>query len=218
MALVGDKSGTSKEANVDLLTSNSETNEVSSDILQMITSMKANTDRINDLIAALMAERNHPPTWALDENENPSFQRYTSANQSKSVASMNAIPAAAKTATLRTAQTATLRTAQTATLRTAQTATLRTAQTAILRTAQTATSQPAQAEPTFESRETFIDPMQRSFEEDVLSLYGGKKFDDHQDTDLEGEADNDSFLQALNEWLLPSEDYDPPYQTHWQKL
>ena len=62
MALVGNESATTKEANVDLLTSNSETNEVSSDILQMITSMKANMDHTNDLLAALMAERNHPPT------------------------------------------------------------------------------------------------------------------------------------------------------------
>ena len=54
MALVGDKSATSKEANVDLLTSNSETNEVSSDILHMITSIKANTDHINHQHGHLM--------------------------------------------------------------------------------------------------------------------------------------------------------------------
>ena len=100
MALVGDESAMPKEATVDLPTSNSETNEVSSEILQMITSMKANMDHTNDLLAALMAERTHPPTWAVDENENPPFQQFTSANESKSVASMNAIPVAAQTATL----------------------------------------------------------------------------------------------------------------------
>jgi len=202
MAHVGDESATPKEATVDLPTSNSETNEVSSEILQMITSMKANMDHTNDLLAALMAERTHPPTWAVDENENPPFQRFTSANESKSVASMNAIPVAAQTATILAVSTANLPAAQTATLGAAQ----------------AATSQPARTELTFESTETFIDPMQRSSEEDVLSLYGGKEFDDHQDTDLESEADNDSFLQALNESLLPSEDYGPPISDPLAKI
>jgi len=115
---------------------------------------------------------------------------------------MNAIPAAAQTATLLPVPTVNFPGAHTVTLRTAQ----------------TATSQPARAEPTCESRETFIDPMQRSSEEDVSSLYGGKEFDDHQDTDLEGKADNDSFLQALNEWLLPSEDYGPPISDQLAKI
>ena len=69
MAFVGDESATPKEANADLQAS-SEGNEVSHDIMHMITSMKANMDQANDLLAALMAEMNHPPTWALHENGN----------------------------------------------------------------------------------------------------------------------------------------------------
>ena len=50
--------------------------------------------------------------------------------------------------------------------------------------------------------------MQRSSGEDVLSLYGGKELDDQQGPHFGREVDNDSFLQALDESLLPFEDYD----------
>ena len=67
MALVGDEA--TKEANGDLQTTDSEASEVSSDILQVTTSMKANMDQNNDLLAAFMVERNRSPTWALRETE-----------------------------------------------------------------------------------------------------------------------------------------------------
>ena len=94
MAFVGVEAATPKEANMEIQTSDTEANDVSSDTMHMITSMKANMDHKNDILAALMAERKRPPTWALNENQNPSFKCFAS----NSVTSKNAIPGVVQTA------------------------------------------------------------------------------------------------------------------------
>ena len=197
MASKGDESTTpkevSKEVEVDITTPATESHHASSDILQAISSMKANLDQTNQILATLMAERKRPPTW-LPDGDHPSFKRSMTEHDLESVASKNATSGAAQTANFPAAQTANFTAAQTANFHSAQT------------------------ETTFESTETSIDPMQRSSEEDVLSLYGGKEFDDHQGSDLEEEVDNDSLLNGLNELLLPSEDQGPPISDQLAKI
>ena len=188
--------------NIDTETSDTEPCDVSPNVMEMIISMKAQMDHTNDILAALMAERTHLPTWVLEENHNPPFQRLASAYEANSVASKNVTSDAAQTASLTAAQTANSQAAQTAPLLAAQ----------------AAISQPAQAEPIFESTETLIDPIQRYSDEDILSLYGGKEFDDHPGSNLDADIDNDSFLQVLNESLLPSEDQRPPISEPLAKI
>ena len=140
-----------------LHTSDTETNDVFSNVMEMTISMKAQMDHTNDTLAAFMVERKHPPPWALVENHNPSFQCLASTYESNSLASKNAI----------------LEATQTASLAAAQTATSQASQTAPLLAVQTAISQPAQADPILESTETSINPMQRSSEEDILRFCAG---------------------------------------------
>ena len=118
------------------------------DIIQVIFSMKANSDQTNQILATLMAERKRPPTWALDGNH-PSFKGLMTEHDPESVASKDATSGVAQTANFPAAQTANFPAAQTATFH------------------------PSQTETTYESTETFIDPV-RSSEEDVLSLCGGE--------------------------------------------
>ena len=147
MASKGDKSTTpkevSKEVEVDITTPATESHHASSDILQAISSMKANLDQTNQILATLMAERKRPPTW-LPDGDHPSFKRSMTEHDLESVASKNATSGAAQTANFPAAQTANFTAAQTANFHSAQT------------------------ETTFESTETSIDPMQRSSEEDVF--------------------------------------------------
>ncbi len=62
----GDESTTPKEASkeveVDITTPVTENHHTSSDILQVISSMRANLDQTNQILATLMAERKRPLT------------------------------------------------------------------------------------------------------------------------------------------------------------
>ena len=92
MASKGDESTTpkevSKEVEVDITTPATESHHASSDILQAISSMKANLDQTNQILATLMAERKRPPTW-LPDGDHPSFKRSMTEHDLESVASKN---------------------------------------------------------------------------------------------------------------------------------
>eukprot|EP00794_Sanderia_malayensis_P004155 gene4155-4710_t len=119
---------------------------------------EARMDQTNEILATLMAERKRPPEAHFDGYPYPPTKRVMIDDDLESVASMNAIPRAAQTATFIAAQTANFRAAEAENSQAAQAANF----------------QPAQTETPDESTETQVTHTQRSSEDDVLSLYGGK--------------------------------------------
>eukprot|EP00794_Sanderia_malayensis_P001941 gene1941-2208_t len=194
MASTGDDPSTSKETEGDINTSGTESSTVSPDVMHIISTMKASMEQTNEILATLMAERKQSPKAHIDGYPYPPTKRVIIDDDLESVASMNAIP------------------------RVAQTAAFIAAQTVNFQPAEAKNSQPAQMETTYKSTETQINHTQRSTEDDVLSLYGGKEFDGQQACDLEDESDNNSLLNSSGESLPPSEEQGPPISDQMAKI